>query len=59
MTAAILLAPATRIGYLLYPINFFVWAPLLRGADQMADSSADGPAGGPADAGVAAGRTLG
>jgi hypothetical protein len=23
-----LLAPATRIGYLLYPINFFVWSYL-------------------------------
>lgn len=27
-TAAIMLAPATRVGYLLYPINFFVWAYL-------------------------------
>lgn len=33
MGVAILFAPATRIGYLLYPINFFVWAALLRGAD--------------------------
>ena len=31
MTVAVLFAPATRIGYLLYPINFFVWACLLRG----------------------------
>jgi len=37
MTAAILLAPATRIGYLLYPINFFVWGWLLGGADEMAE----------------------
>ena len=26
MLVAILLAPATRVGYLLYPINLFVWA---------------------------------
>ena len=31
MAVIILLAPATRIGYLLYPINFFVWAYLFRG----------------------------
>jgi hypothetical protein len=31
MTVAIVFAPATRIGYLLYPINFFVWGYLLRG----------------------------
>ncbi len=30
MLVAILVAPATRIGYLLYPINFFIWAWLLR-----------------------------
>ena len=29
MTVAILLAPATRVGYLLYPVDFFVWAWLL------------------------------
>jgi hypothetical protein len=29
MSALILLAPNPRIGYLLYPINFFVWAYLL------------------------------
>ncbi|HLX87625.1 MAG TPA: glycosyltransferase 87 family protein [Acidimicrobiales bacterium] len=33
MTVAILLAPATRIGYFLYPIDFFVWAWLLRSED--------------------------
>jgi Glycosyltransferase family 87 len=33
MTVAILLAPATRVGYLLYPIDFFVWAWLLRSED--------------------------
>ena len=30
MLIAILLAPATRVGYLLYPINLFVWAWMLR-----------------------------
>jgi Glycosyltransferase family 87 len=30
MAVIILLAPATRIGYLLYPINFFVWSYLFR-----------------------------
>jgi hypothetical protein len=29
MAALILLAPNPRVGYLLYPINFFVWAYLL------------------------------
>jgi len=33
MLAAILFAPATRVGYLLYPIDFFVWSPLLRASD--------------------------
>jgi hypothetical protein len=35
MLIAILVAPATRIGYLVYPINFFVWAALFKGADRM------------------------
>jgi Glycosyltransferase family 87 len=30
MAVIILMAPATRIGYLLYPINFFVWSYLFR-----------------------------
>ena len=30
MLVAILLAPATRVGYLLYPINLFVWAWMFR-----------------------------
>jgi hypothetical protein len=30
MCALILLAPNPRVGYLLYPINFFVWAYLLK-----------------------------
>jgi hypothetical protein len=29
MAALIILAPDPRIGYLLYPINFMVWAYLL------------------------------
>jgi hypothetical protein len=29
MSALILLAPSPRVGYLLYPVNFFVWAYLL------------------------------
>ncbi len=34
MLIALLLAPATRVGYLLYPINLFVWAWMLsRSAD--------------------------
>jgi hypothetical protein len=33
MAVATLVAPATRIGYLLYPINFFVWATLFARAD--------------------------
>jgi hypothetical protein len=34
MTFAILLAPATRLGYLLYPINFFAWSWLLSSEDK-------------------------
>jgi hypothetical protein len=33
MTAAILLAPATRVGYLLYPIDLLVWGWMLRRAE--------------------------
>jgi hypothetical protein len=33
MAVITLLAPATRIGYLLYPINFFVWAYLFSDAE--------------------------
>lgn len=32
-TVAILLAPATRVGYFLYPVDFFVWAWLLNSED--------------------------
>jgi Glycosyltransferase family 87 len=34
MAVITLLAPATRIGYLLYPINFFVWAYLFSAPDK-------------------------
>ena len=40
MLIAILLAPATRVGYLLYPINLFVWAWMLSRADDPADTGA-------------------
>ena len=50
MLIAILVAPATRVGYLLYPINLFVWAWMLgqagdpfgppsSGADQLSSGS--------------------
>jgi len=42
MTVAILLAPATRVGYLLYPVDFFVWAWLLRSEDSV-DPTPDTP----------------
>lgn len=43
MLIAILLAPATRVGYLLYPINLFVWAWMLRRAEEPAPAaSAEG-----------------
>jgi len=32
-----LLAPATRVGYLLYPINLFLWAWMFRRAEDPAD----------------------
>jgi hypothetical protein len=38
MLIAILLAPATRVGYLLYPINLFVWAWMLRRSDEPGES---------------------
>jgi hypothetical protein len=34
MLVAIVFAPATRVGYLLYPIDFFVWAHMLKAADR-------------------------
>jgi hypothetical protein len=41
MLVAILLAPATRVGYLLYPIDLFVWTWLLRG-EEVVDGAAHG-----------------
>ena len=38
MTLAILLAPATRIGYLLYPVNFFAWSWLLSSEDRTSNA---------------------
>jgi Glycosyltransferase family 87 len=37
MLVAIMLAPATRVGYLLYPINLFVWAWMFRRSSDPAD----------------------
>jgi len=34
LTFAIVLAPATRLGYVLYPINFFAWSWLLSCEDK-------------------------
>ncbi len=52
MLIALLVAPATRVGYLLYPINIFVWAWMLglaedpvprpsSGADQLSSGSSN------------------
>jgi hypothetical protein len=41
MLIATVLSPATRIGYLLYPINFFVWAHVMKGADAELDAPAE------------------
>ena len=39
MLVAFLLAPATRVGYLLYPVNFFVWSRLLREPEPVGERS--------------------
>jgi len=55
MTVAILLAPATRVGYLLYPVDFFVWAWLLRGEesiDPVEPEAGDGGDGSDGDRGA-------
>jgi hypothetical protein len=46
LLAAIALMPATRFGYLLYPLALLVWAPALRLAENGSSSldSAAGPA---------------
>ena len=38
MLLAILVAPATRVGYLLYPINLFLWAWMFRRSEDPAES---------------------
>ena len=45
MSALILLAPDPRVGYLLYPINFFVWGYLLAEPAPQADLLLDDTAG--------------
>jgi hypothetical protein len=51
MLMAILLAPATRVGYLLYPINLFLWSWMFRCSEDPADA-----VGQPPDDGSAAGQ---
>lgn len=41
MAVAIVLAPATRVGYVLYPVDFFVWTWLLRSEEAVEQSSSD------------------
>jgi len=48
MLVAIMLAPATRVGYLLYPINLFVWAWMFRRSSDPVDEI-DAPSEGDAD----------
>ena len=47
MALATLLAPATRFGYLIYPVNMFIWAYLLDGmtARRLARAAGDGERG--------------
>ena len=42
LLTAMLLLPATRFGYLLYPIAFLVWASALRSRDPFAAGSRSG-----------------
>jgi hypothetical protein len=41
MLVAILVAPATRVGYLLYPINLFLWSWMFRRAEDPLDTVPD------------------
>ena len=50
MLVAILLAPATRVGYLLYPINLFLWAWMFRRSEDPMDEVGP-PSGDDADEG--------
>jgi len=34
-------APATRVGYLLYPVDFFAWGMMLSAADRMGADEAE------------------
>jgi hypothetical protein len=43
MAVITLLAPATRIGYLLYPINFFTWGYLFSGAPGQEEIDGEAP----------------
>lgn len=43
MLIAVLLAPATRVGYLLYPIDLFVWAWMLDRAEDPPDPDLTSP----------------
>ena len=56
MLVAILLAPATRVGYLLYPINLFLWAWMFRRAEDPADPEPAPDGAGDAERSVAVGR---
>lgn len=49
MLVAIVFAPATRVGYLLYPVDFFVWAWMLRRADEVDDLARAADLARPAD----------
>jgi Glycosyltransferase family 87 len=46
MAIAILLAPATRVGYLLYPINLLVWAWMFGQAEDPALATVEAPTSG-------------
>jgi len=50
MLLGILLAPATRVGYLIYPINLFLWAWMFRRSSDPLDGPGP-PTGGGADEG--------
>ena len=51
MAALILLAPNPRVGFLLYPINFFVWAYLLAEPARQSEILPVDAAGAPVGAG--------
>ncbi len=53
MLVAILFAPATRVGYLLYPLDFFAWGMMLSAADRAVTDDVE-PEGSPAGAGTGA-----